>query len=77
LRKSDSKVRVTVTQDGPYMVTGGVKLSEQIIATGSRWIIGGLDREGVAASHAQVCAVSVRAFRQEAVLRRLPHKDRL
>jgi CDGSH-type Zn-finger protein len=35
LRKSDSKVRVTVTQDGPYMVTGGVKLSEQIIATGS------------------------------------------
>jgi CDGSH-type Zn-finger protein len=35
LRKSDSNVRVTVTQDGPYMVTGGVKLSEQIIATGS------------------------------------------
>jgi CDGSH-type Zn-finger protein len=35
LRKSDSKVLVTVTQDGPYMVTGGVKLSEQIIATGS------------------------------------------
>ena len=35
MRKSDSKVRVSVTQDGPYMVTGGVKLSEQIIATGS------------------------------------------
>lgn len=34
MKKSDSKVHVTVTQDGPYMVTGGVKLSEQIIATG-------------------------------------------
>jgi CDGSH-type Zn-finger protein len=32
--ESDGKVRVTVTQDGPYMVTGGVKLSEQIISTG-------------------------------------------
>ena len=35
MRKSDSKVRVTVTQDGPYVVTGGVKLSEQIISTSS------------------------------------------
>jgi CDGSH-type Zn-finger protein len=35
LSKSDSNVRVTVAQDGPYMVTGGVKLSEQIVATGS------------------------------------------
>ncbi|MFB9269553.1 CDGSH iron-sulfur domain-containing protein [Bradyrhizobium erythrophlei] len=34
MTKSDSAVRVTVTRDGPYMVTGGVKLSEQIIATG-------------------------------------------
>jgi CDGSH-type Zn-finger protein len=35
LSKSDSTLRVTVAQDGPYMVTGGVKLSEQIVATGS------------------------------------------
>lgn len=35
MRRSDSNVRVTVTKDGPYVVTGGVKLSEQIIATGS------------------------------------------
>jgi CDGSH-type Zn-finger protein len=32
---SDGKTRVTVTQDGPYMVSGSVKLSEQTIAAGS------------------------------------------
>jgi CDGSH-type Zn-finger protein len=35
VKESEGKARVTVTRDGPYMVTGGVKLSEQMIATGS------------------------------------------
>ncbi len=35
MTKSDSAVGVTVTRNGPYMVTGGIKLSEQIIATDS------------------------------------------
>jgi CDGSH-type Zn-finger protein len=33
MTRSDSKARVTVMQNGPYVVTGSVKLSEQIIAT--------------------------------------------
>jgi CDGSH-type Zn-finger protein len=37
VRESDNRMQmqVTVTQDGPYMVTGGVKLSEQTVVTGS------------------------------------------
>ncbi len=30
MRKSDSKVRVTVTQDGPYVVTGGVRTAKSM-----------------------------------------------
>lgn len=35
MEKSDSNIRVTVTRNGPYMVTGDVKLSEQVIGTNS------------------------------------------
>jgi CDGSH-type Zn-finger protein len=35
MTQSDNKARVTITRDGPYIVTGGVKLSEQVIATDS------------------------------------------
>jgi CDGSH-type Zn-finger protein len=35
IAQSDNKARVTVTRDGPYMVTGSIKLSEQIIVTDS------------------------------------------
>lgn len=35
VKQSDGKMSVTVTQNGPYMVAGGVRLSEQVIATGA------------------------------------------
>ena len=70
------QISVTVSKDGPYIVSGDAPLSEQVIVANAdgeslQW------REGTLCHSGKIRAVSLRALTQSALLRRHPRKDRL
>ena len=70
-----SKVRVTVSENGPYIVTGDIPLAKQTIATDAE---GGSEEwqkgRPLRIEKPMLCAVAVVA--NQAVLRRLTSQDR-
>ena len=72
-----SKVRVTVSENGPYMVTGDIPLAKQSITTNAEHGSGGRGRGrfGRRASR-NLCAVPLRGVANQTVLRRLTSQNR-